>query len=349
MLVVWAQNPRVIMSRIPRKYIINRFWTLLLTIWIAATIIWIIPRLSPVDPAEIMLSRMAAAGGTVEGSQEILDHLRSSFGLDDPLIVQYAKYLGNLLRFDFGLSTASFPTPVSSLIGLALPWTIGLMVVSMILSFLIGNLLGALLVWDHSPRWARLSISISLIFTSIPPLLSGLLLMWIFAAKLRWFPITGSYGLTVHPGWNWDFISSVIYHGFLPALSIVIVTFGFWALGMRGLMVGVQGEEYTKLAYAKGLRPRYILYRYMIRNAILPQITAFALKVGLLVAGQVLVERIFAYNGMGKLLYDAILDQDFPVIQGVSYVIILMTALSVFFVDLLYPFIDPRIRHGDAS
>ncbi|MEM8859430.1 MAG: ABC transporter permease [Chloroflexota bacterium] len=150
----------------------------------------------------------------------------------------------------------------------------------------------------------------------------------------------------VEPSWSWSFISSVLHHGFLPALSIVIVTFGFWALGMRGLMIGVQGEDYVKLAEAKGLRPRYILYRYMIRNAILPQITAFALKIGLLIAGQVLVERIFAYNGMGKLLYDAILNQDFPVIQGVSYVIILMTAVSVFLVDLLYPFIDPRIRHG---
>ena len=170
--------------------------------------------------------------------------------------------------------------------------------------------------------------------------------MWIFSAKLRWFPLTGAYGLTVEPGWTWSFAQSVMYHGFLPALSIVVVTFGFWALGMRGLMITVQGEDYTTLAKAKGLRPRYILYKYMIRNAILPQITAFALKIGLLIAGQVLVERIFAYNGMGKLLYDAILDQDFPVIQGVSYVIILMTALSVFLVDLIYPLIDPRIKHG---
>jgi peptide/nickel transport system permease protein len=114
-------------------------------------------------------------------------------------------------------------------------------------------------------------------------------------------------------------------------------------------MITVQGEDYTVLAKAKGLRPRYILYRYMIRNAILPQITAFALKIGLLVTGQVLVERIFSYNGMGKLLYDAILDQDFPVIQGVSFVIILMTALAVFLVDLIYPLIDPRIRHGRAA
>jgi peptide/nickel transport system permease protein len=129
----------------------------------------------------------------------------------------------------------------------------------------------------------------------------------------------------------------VVYHGTLPALSIVIVTFGFWTLGMRGLMITVQGEDYVNLAKAKGLRPRYVLYQYMVRNAILPQVTAFALKIGLLVSGQILVERIFSYNGMGKLIYDAILNQDFAVIQGASYIIILMTALSVFIVDLHIP------------
>ncbi|GFE64963.1 ABC transporter permease [Litoreibacter roseus] len=333
------------MGRIPRKYLINRLITLALTVLIAASMIWVIPRLSPVDPAEIALGRMASGAGAVANAEEILAQLRAQMGIDQPLIVQYFKYLKGALVFDFGLSTATFPTPVSALIAQALPWTLGLMILSLVITFVIGNLLGALMVWDHSPKLAKVAIPAAMVFTSIPPILSGLLLMWIFAAKLRWFPLTGAYGLTVDPGWNWAFVQSVLHHGFLPAMAIVIVTFGFWALGMRGLMITVQGEDYVKLAEAKGLKPRYILYRYMIRNAILPQITAFALKIGLLIAGQVLVERIFAYNGMGKLLYDAILDQDFPVIQGVSYVIILITALSVFIVDLIYPFIDPRIRH----
>jgi peptide/nickel transport system permease protein len=222
------------------------------------------------------------------------------------------------------------------------------MLVSLLITFLVGNLLGALMVWERTPRLWKVAIPAAMVFTSIPPILSGLLLMYVFSTQLGIFPLTGAYGLNVEPGWTLEFAASVLYHGLLPALSIVVVTFGFWALGMRGLMITVQGEDYTTLAKAKGLRPRYILYRYMIRNAILPQITAFALKIGMLVAGQVLVERIFAYNGMGKLLYDAILDQDFPVIQGVSFVIILMTALAVFLVDLVYPLIDPRIRHGSA-
>ncbi|MGR3501245.1 ABC transporter permease [Pseudaestuariivita sp.] len=334
------------MGRIPRDYLVNRFITLFLTIFIAATLIWIIPRLSPVDPAEIALGRMAAGAGSVDNSDQVLAQLRAQLGIDQPLIVQYFKYMWGVLKFDFGLSTANFPTPVSVLIANALPWTLGLMLISITITFFIGNLLGALMVWERSPKLVKVAIPTAMVFTSIPPILSALLLMYVFSAKLRLFPLTGAYGLTVEPGWTWDFATSVMYHGFLPALSIVIVTFGFWALGMRGLMITVQGEDYTTLAKAKGLRPRYILYKYMIRNAILPQITAFALKIGLLIAGQVLVERIFAYNGMGKLLYDAILDQDFPVIQGVSYVIILMTALSVFIVDLVYPLIDPRIRHG---
>ncbi|MEM8949532.1 MAG: ABC transporter permease [Pseudomonadota bacterium] len=336
------------MGRVPKTYLFNRLVTFALTIWIAATLIWIIPRLSPIDPADVMLSRMAAGGGAVANSEAILEGLQERFGLNEPLYIQYVKYLGNIVTFDFGLSTATFPTPVAELIAKALPWTVGLMLISITITFFIGNLLGALMVWDRSPKLVRVAIPAVMVLTSIPPILSGLLLMWIFAAQLRWFPLTGAYGLMVEPGWTWTFVQSVLHHGFLPALSIVVVTFGFWALGMRGLMITVQGEDYTKLAEAKGLRPRYILYRYMIRNAILPQITAFALKIGLLIAGQVLVERIFAYNGMGKLLYDAILDQDFPVIQGVSFVIILMTALSVFLVDLVYPLIDPRIRHESA-
>jgi len=331
---------------IPPSYIFNRLLTFFLTVVIAATVIWIIPRLSPVDPAEAMLGRMASGAGFVENADQILIDLRQRFGLDEPLWKQYLVYLKNLLVFDFGVSVANFPTPVSQMLAAALPWTLGLMIFSVIIAFIIGNAAGAFMAWQETPRIWKVAIPAAMIFTSIPPILSGLLLMWLFSAQLGWFPLTGSYGLFVTPGWNWEFIFSVIEHGTLPALSIVIVTFGFWALGMRGLMTTVQGEDYVQLAKAKGLRPRYILYRYMIRNAILPQVTAFALKIGLLVTGQILVERIFSYNGMGKLIYDAILNQDFAVIQGASYIVILMTAASVLIVDLLYPLIDPRIRHG---
>ncbi|MEO0382255.1 MAG: ABC transporter permease [Pseudomonadota bacterium] len=338
---------------IPKEYVINRLITFVITVWIAATLIWIIPRLSPVDPAEVMLGRMASGGAFVEGSDQILAQLRERFGLNEPLWMQYLLYLRSILTFDFGLSAASFPTPVAALIWQALPWTLGLMLLSVIITFIIGNALGAFMVWERTPKVWKVVIPSMMIFTAIPPILSGLLLLYLFSIKMRqwtgnefFFPLTGSYGLNVEPGWTLEFAQSVAYHGTLPALSIILVTFGFWTLGMRGLMITVQGEDYVNLAKAKGLKPRYILYKYMVRNAILPQVTAFALKIGLLVSGQILVERIFSYNGMGKLLYDAILDQDFSVIQGVSFIIILMTAASVFIVDLIYPLIDPRIRQS---
>ncbi|MEO1552254.1 MAG: ABC transporter permease, partial [Pseudomonadota bacterium] len=190
------------MFGIPSSYLINRLVTLLLTVWIAATLIWIIPRLSPVDPAEVMLGRMAAGGAFVEGSEEILAQLQERFGLNDAWYVQYGKYMWSIITFDFGVSVASFPTPVWTLVAQALPWTLGLMILSLILTFIIGNALGAFMVWERTPKPWKVVIPSLMIFTSIPPILSGLLLMYIFSVKLRWFPLTGSYGLTVTPGWN---------------------------------------------------------------------------------------------------------------------------------------------------
>jgi peptide/nickel transport system permease protein len=155
----------------------------------------------------------------------------------------------------------------------------------------------------------------------------------------------GAYEMGLKPGLNLAFIGSVIKHGTLPALSIILVSFGYWTLGMRGMMITVEGEDYMQLARAKGLRPLYVLYRYMVRNAILPQVTAFAITLGTLVSGQILVEYIFSYQGMGTVIFNAITTQDFPVIQGTSFVLIVMTATAVFIIDLLYPLIDPRISY----
>lgn len=334
------------MGRIPPRYLLRRTAILLLTIWVAATVIWLIPRLAPTDPIAAMVAGMSSAGGFVEDSETIIEGWRARFGLDDPLGVQYIKYLGNLVRFDFGYSVANFPTPVSSIIGEALPWTIGLLIIALLLTFFIGNFVGAIMVWTKTPRLIRVLIPITMVFTSIPSILAGLLLLYIFAFTLNLFPTTNSYAFGVTPGLNAEFIGSVIHHGTLPALSIVLVSFGYWALGMRGMMITVEGEDYMQLAQAKGLNPFYVLYRYMIRNAILPQVTALAIRLGTMVSGVILVEYVFQYRGTGRVLYEAILARDFAVIQGVSFIVIVMTAIAVFIIDLLYPFIDPRIKHG---
>ncbi len=331
------------MGRIPAGYLFRRLGIFVLTIWLAATVIWIIPRLAPGDPISAMVGRMAASAGFIENADAIIEGWQERFGLNEPLFNQYLRYLWGCLRFDFGYSLASFPTQVSTLIGFALPWTIGLLLLAVTITFIFGNFVGAIMVWSHTPRIIKALIPFGLVFTSIPTILAALLLLYVFAFLLNAFPMRGAYALGVEPGLSWDFIWTVIYHGTLPALAIILVSFGYWALGMRGMMITVEGEDYIQLAKAKGLKPFHILYRYMVRNAILPQITAFALALGTLVSGQILVEYIFGYPGMGKLIYDAIITQDFAVIQGTSYIVILLTAIAVLIVDLAYPFIDPRI------
>ena len=325
------------------NYLLRRLLVFFLTVWVAATLIFIIPRLAPGDPIQAMIARMAQYEGFVENANLIIEAWRKRFGLDDPLHVQYLNFLGNTLRLDLGYSLANFPAKVSELVGRALPWTIGLVGTATAIFFTVGNLCGALLAWRRTPKLLRVMIPISMSFTSVPPALLSLLLVYIFGFKLPIFPQVGAYGRGMIPEFNLEFIGSVLYHGFLPAMSIVLATFGFWALGMRGMMVTIEGEDYMILAQAKGLKPFYVLYRYMIRNAILPQMTALAVSIGTLVSGSVLVEIMFTYNGMGSLIYSGINTQDFGLIQGTSFILIVTSALAVLIIDLTYPLIDPRI------
>ena len=288
------------------NYLIRRLLVFFLTLWVAATLIFIIPRLAPGDPIAAMVARLSYQAGFVENSNLIIEGWKERFGLNDPVYVQYVRYLTGLLRGDLGYSMARFPSTVSELVGRALPWTIGLVGIATVIFFTVGNLCGALLAWTRTPRLVRILIPMSMIFTSIPPLLAGLLLVYVLGFLLKWFPQTYSYGFGMEPGLTLEFIANVIHHGFLPAMAIVLVTFGYWALGMRGMMITIEGEDYMILAQAKGLKPVYVLYRYMIRNAILPQMTALAVSVGTLVNGAVLVEVIFNYNGMGTLIFTAL-------------------------------------------
>lgn len=332
------------MGGLSLNYIVRRLFVFFLTLWVAATLIFIIPRLAPGDPITAMVARMSQQAGFVEGADLIIEGWKERFGLNDPVYVQYLRYMGNLLRFDLGLAMARFPSPVSQLVSRALPWTIGLVGIATLIFFTVGNLFGALLAWTKTPKLVKVLIPISMIFTSIPPLLAGLLLVYIFGFLLDLFPQAYAYHHSFRqPEFTLKFIGSVLHHGFLPAMAIVLVTFGYWALGMRGMMVTIEGEDYMILAQAKGLKPFYVLYRYMIRNAILPQMTALAVSIGTLVGGSVLVEVIFNYNGMGTLIFTAIREQDFNLIQGTSFILIVTSALAVLIIDLSYPLIDPRI------
>ncbi|HYH11382.1 MAG TPA: ABC transporter permease [Thermomicrobiales bacterium] len=326
-------------------YVVRRLGMFVFTIWASATLMFFIPRLAPGDPVQAMITRLTSQGGYVEGSAQLIAAWRERFGLDDPLLVQYLSYLRSMLTFDFGFSLSQFPTEVSEMIGRAIPWTVGLLAVSTVLSFLAGTVIGALMAWTRTPGLLRVLLPVTLTFTAIPFYILGIMLVYVFVFAFGLFPISGGYRSELTPGFDLVFVNSVIQHGTLPALSIVLASMGFWALGMRGMMVTVAGEDYITLARAKGLRPLDILFRYEIRNAILPQVTALVLGLGGIVGGTVLVEYIFGYPGVGALLYQSISNSDYTVMQGIVFILILTTVTAVFVIDLVYPLLDPRITY----
>jgi peptide/nickel transport system permease protein len=326
-------------------YVVHRVGMFLFTIWASATIMFFIPRLAPGDPVTAMVARISSQAGRVEGSAQLIAAWRERFGLDDPLFLQYLSYLRSMLTFDFGYSLSQFPVEVGTMVGRAMPWTIGLLALATFLSFLSGSVIGALLAWGRTPRLLKALLPISLTFTAIPFYILGILLIYVFVFALGLFPVSGGYRSDLTPGLSLAYVNSVVQHGTLPALSIVLASMGFWALGMRGMMITVAGEDYLTLARAKGLRPGRVLFRYEIRNAILPQVTALVLGLGSIVGGTVLVEYVFGYPGMGALLYQGITNSDFTVIQGIVFILILTTVTAVLILDLIYPLLDPRITY----
>ena len=333
------------MRGLTRAYVIRRLGMYVLTVWLGSTLIFAIPRLVPGDPVSAMISRMSQSGARVENSGEIIAAWRARFGLDAPIPVQYVRFLKNSITFDLGYSLAQFPATVQEMVAQALPWTIGLLALATLISFTVGNLIGGLMAWRGTPVWVRRLLPLSLTFTSIPYFMLAILLIYVFGFGLRLFPTSGGYGRDLTLGLNPPFVLSVVQHALLPALSIVIASMGYWALGMRGMMVTNAGEDYIILARAKGLSPARLFLRYAMRNAVLPQVTALALTLGSIVGGAVLVEYLFAYPGVGYLLYQGILTNDYSLIQGIVFILILTTATAVLVIDLVYPLIDPRISY----
>jgi peptide/nickel transport system permease protein len=331
------------------RYVLRRFGIFLLTIWLASTLIFIIPRLMAGDPVRAMVGKVSIESGRVGNSAALIAAWRERFGLDDSVWLQYLKFLKNSVTFDFGFSITNFPASVNELIGSALPWTLGLMLMSTIIAFVVGNLIGALMGWRATPGSVRLLLPATLAFTAVPAFMLGLLLLYIFAFTFGWLPYGDAYDHQLVPGLNLEFGWSVVQHGLLPAITIVMTNMGFWALSMRGMMVMIEGEDYMILGEAKGLRRAVLFWRYGVRNAILPQITSLALIIGGIVSGQILVEYLFGYPGVGYLLYQGILNSDYVLVQSIVFLLILATALSVFILDLAYPLLDPRISYKSEA
>jgi len=328
----------------PVFYIARRIGTFLLIIWLAATVNFFLPRLGGENPVAQKLMQTAALGGNLHaGMKDMVKEYEAKFGLDRPLLAQYVTYLGDMVRFDFNYSIASFPRKVTDMIWEGLPWTIALLTVTTLLSFVIGNLLGAFQAWPGAPTWLQFVMPPLLALSAVPFFLLGLMLVYIVGFALQWLPLYGGYTAGAIPQWNLTFALDVIRHAILPSLAIILGSIGGWALGMRAMMISTQGEDYVVFAEAKGLQPRTIFLHYGIRNAMLPQATALALILGQLVSGAVLVEIIFGYPGIGTLLFQGIKGSDFFLVQGIVFIIIIAIGVATLILDLAYPLLDPRI------
>jgi peptide/nickel transport system permease protein len=326
--------------------IARRFGVFLLIVWLAATLNFFLPKLSGQDPVLTKLLQQAALGGYVQsGMDEMVKLYQARFGLDQPLWQQYLSYLSDVAHLDFNYSIANYPRTVSEMIRDALPWTIGLLGVTTVLSFVIGTLLGALLAWPQAPRWMLWLMPPLWALHAIPFFLLGLILMYLLAFQLPLLPIFGGYTPGATPTMTFAFAWDIVQHAILPALSIILVSVGGWALGMRGMMVTTMGEDYVVFAESKGLSNFTIFTRYCLRNAILPQVTSLALALGQILSGAVLVEVIFGYPGIGALLFQAIRENDQFLIQGIVFAVIVALGLATFVLDIFYPMLDPRISY----
>jgi peptide/nickel transport system permease protein len=328
------------------RYAVRRIGLFFLIVWAAASLNFFLPRLAPgQDPVRARMGQLAATGAATSGVDEMVKAYQKKFGLDQPLYIQYVRYLGDYARFDFGYSLAQYPARVIDLIARALPWTILLLLVSTILAFIIGTLAGALLGWQRAPGWIGHFFMPILTLSAVPYYLLGLVLVYFFAFKFKILPLSGGYKVGTEPALTLSFTLDAIKHSLLPGLSIVLAQIGFWAIAMRGMMVMTEGEDCMTYAEAKGLPPRTVFFRYGIRNAILPQATALALSLGGIVSQSVLVEVVFGYPGIGTLLFRAIAGFDYFLIYGIVFLVIVSIGLATLVLDLIYPLLDPRITY----
>lgn len=329
------------------RFILRRLAFLVLVIWAASTIVFFIPHLSSRNALRERFGELARSGGFSPADLEkIIASMQQQFGLDQPLLTQYWQYLHNVVRLDFGYSLYRYPSTVSDLIAQSLPWTIGLLLVSTILSFLIGNLLGGISAWPRAPKWMRSVATPFILLTGVPPVIMAILLLFFIGFKLKWLPLGGAYSVGQVPNLSWGFALDLVRHQILPALSLILGSVGGWVLSMRGMGITIQGEDYVNFAEHKGLTPGRIFRDYYMRNALLPQVTGFALALGTVVTSAIIVEGIFGLPGIGTMLNLAIRANDFPTIYGIVLFITIAVAVLMTIVEFLYPLLDPRVRQS---
>jgi peptide/nickel transport system permease protein len=325
------------------SFIARRLGFYAVAAWVAITVNFAIPRLMPGNAVDAMMAKFPQL---TSASRQALQAEFGS-GTHGSIVSQYFSYLGNLLHGDLGQSVNLYPAKVTTILGQTLPWTIMLIGIATMISFVLGTLLGTLAAWRRG-GWMDRALPAFTFLQATPYFFLALLMIQLFAVHWQLFPIGQGYDLGLAPGWNWTFISSAISHSFLPALTIVLTSMAGWMLQMRNVMITTIAEDYVLVAQAKGLSPRRVMFTYAARNAILPNIAGFALSLGFVVAGALVMEIVFSYPGIGLTLYNAVTSDDFPMLQGIFLVISLAVLLACLLADVIYVIADPRTRRRAA-
>ncbi|MDG4823480.1 ABC transporter permease [Asanoa sp. WMMD1127] len=324
-----------------RRYFGRKLAIYVLTFVVAVTLNWIIPRFMPGDPVLRMLTRTSVSNP--EAIAPMRAYYENVFGLDVPLWKQYVNYWLELFQGNLGVSVWLFPAPVADVIVRAVPYTLALLLPSILLSWWAGNKVGALAA---RRRWLdNTALPVSYALTATPYMWLGILLAWSLGIVAGVFPVAGGYSFELRPAWSWTFAASLAQHWFLPFLSLFLVAFGGWAIGMRNLIIYELEADYASYLAALGA-PRRLIRRYAFRNALLPQLTGLALQLGVLVAGALVTEIVFAYPGLGHLILQAIQNQDFFLLQGAFLFIVIGVLVANFVIDVVYVLVDPRTRTG---
>jgi peptide/nickel transport system permease protein len=321
-------------------YLLRRIGFYVLTAWAAITINFFIPRLIPGDPVLALVSKFQG-----QLSTQAIQSLRVLFGLNknQNIFQQYGEYWVQLFHGDLGLSFTFFPTPVTEILKQSLPWTIALVGLTTVISFIIGTGLGVLAGWRRG-SWADGLLPVTTFFSSVPYFWLGLIAITLLAGPGSFFPSSGGFDPGVVPGFTGGFIGSAIQHSLLPAATILVSSMSGWILSMRNMMVTVNSEDYITVAHAKGLSERRVMLSYAARNALLPNVSGFALSLGFIVGGTLLVEIVFSYPGVGYELFQAVGAQDYPLMQGIFLVITLSVLVANLLADVAYLLLDPRTR-----
>ena len=325
-----------------RKYFLNKFVWFAITLVAAFVLNFTLPRLMPGDPVAAIVARQAQGMSNATGVQAIYEQYTELFGTNKPMYEQFFIYVKNVLRGDFGFSFSQYPRTVADVLKASLVWTVCLQLPAILVGWLIGNTLGALAAYRRG-GFDRVLMPVSIFVSNLPPFGMAIILLVVFAVNLNWFPTSGGYGFDLIPSLTWPFIWSVIVHYQLPFWSIVLIAIGGQAIGMRSMAIYELNADYVKYSRFMGIKDRKIV-RYVFRNAMLPQVTGLALAIGTLVGGALVAEIIFSYPGLGTTLLNAVMGQDYPLISAVTLIITLMVLISMFAIDIIYGFIDPRIK-----